>query len=388
MIDFFLSFWPRCKARRLVVLDDFFPNVLTAFRVAEYNALLQALPALKVYSSLGEFSCFHAQYAALYPEHADRVMPYGPQSLADADFVYLNFLNNAIQFLPDMEQRGTPFLLTLYPGGGLGLHEAESDAKLLRVLSSPLLRGITTTQPITRSYVQAFARQHGLPEPALHHIHGGVIHPLYFSSTALSSRVYYGQGKPECDIVFVAEKYMPLGANKGYPEFIAAALALADVPALRFHVVGSFTPADMDASSLGTRIRWHGTLESSQLRQLLSTMDIIVSPNRPFTLHPGNFDGFPTGGCVEAALTGVAVMATDELGLNVSYRDGEDILLIKPDPTEIAQRIRILVATPGRLAHIAQKGQQLTRQLFAPEVQIGRRIEVLQKVSQLQKGSQ
>lgn len=388
MIGFLLSFWRKHKTRRLVVLDDFFPNVLTAFRVAEYNALLQALPDLRVYSSLGEFSRFHAQYATLYPEHADRVQPYGPQSLTDADFVYLNFLNNAVQFLPDLEQRGIPFLLTLYPGGGLGLHEAESDAKLLRVLSSPLLRGIITTQPITRSYVQAFAHQHGLPKPALDHIPGGVIHPLYFSGTSLPSRVYYGQDKPVCDIAFVAEKYMPLGANKGYPEFIEAALALADVPALRFHVVGSFTPADIDASSLGTRIRWYGTLESSQLRQLLSTIDLIVSPNRPFTLHPGNFDGFPTGGCVEAALTGVAVMATDELGQNVSYRDGEDILLIKPNPIEIAQRIRALVATPERLAQIAQKGQQLTRQLFAPEVQIGRRMAVLRKVSQLRKDSQ
>jgi lipopolysaccharide transport system ATP-binding protein len=383
LIGRLLSFWRKHKTRRLVIVDDFFPNVLTAFRVAEYNALLQAFPALRVYSSLGEFSLFHAQYAALYPEHADRVRPYGPQSLTDADFVYLNFLNNAVQFLPDLEQHEIPFLVTLYPGGGLGLHESESDAKLLRVMSSPLLRGIITTQPITHSYVQALARQHGLHMPALHHIPGGVMHPLYFNVTSLPSRVYYGQNKPVCDIAFVAEKYMPLGANKGYPEFIAAALALADVPALRFHVVGSFTPADIDASLLGARIRWYGTLESAQLRQLLSTIDLIVSPNRPFTLHPGNFDGFPTGGCVEASLTGVAVMATDELSQNVSYRDGENIILIKPDSIEIANRIRALVAMPERLAHIAQSGQHLTRQLFAAEMQIGRRMAVLREVAHL-----
>lgn len=381
MIRRLSSLWRKTRACRIVVLDDFFPNVLTAFRVAEYNAYLNVFPYLQVFSTVADFSARQAEYAALYPQHAHRVRLYDPRSLAGAGLAYLNFLNNAAYFLADLEQHQIPFLLTMYPGGGLGLNESESDTKLTRVLSSPMLRGIITTQPVTHTYVCQFVAQHGLKIPLLHHIPGGVIQPVYFSSAAQRSAPYFGQGKTEFDIAFVAEKYMPLGANKGYPEFISAALALGDVPTLRFHVVGSFTRQDIDASPLGNRIRWHGTLETSKLRQLLTGIDLVVSPNRPYTLHAGNFDGFPTGGCVEASLSGVAIMATDELALNRDYIDGKDLLLIKPDAASIESKIRELVAEPVRVASIACNGQSLARRLYAPEFQIGQRLDILRQLA-------
>lgn len=381
MIRRFASLWRKPAARRIVVLDDFFPNVLTAFRVAEYNAYLDAFPDLQVLSTVGDFAARQTEYAALYPQHAQRVERYDARALAGAGLAYLNFLNNATHFLAELEQHQIPFLLTMYPGGGFGLNEPQSDTKLARVLASPMLRGIITTQPVTHSYIGQFVAQHRLEMPLLHHIPGGVIQPVYFSVAAQRSAPYFGQGKKEFDIAFVAEKYMPLGANKGYPEFIAAALALADVSPLRFHVVGSFTAQDVDASCLGSCIRWHGTLETSRLRQLLAGIDLVVSPNRPYTLHPGNFDGFPTGGCVEASLSGVAIMATDELALNRDYTDGEDILLIKPNAASIESRIRELVAAPQRVASIAHNGQALARRLHAPELQIGRRLDILHKLA-------
>ncbi|MFD0666758.1 ATP-binding cassette domain-containing protein [Ramlibacter sp. MAHUQ-53] len=368
-------------APRWLVLDDFFPNLLTGFRVAEYNAHLDRFPQLAVLSSLGDFEAQHARYAARYPQHAQRVRAFEPQLLAGAQLAYLNFLNNAAQYLPHLERAGLPFVLTLYPGGGLGLDEPESDAKLLQVLSSPRLAGLVFTQPVTRDYVQAFAQRHGLTLPPSTFVPGVVVNPLYFDAPAHGP--YFGAGKATLDICFVAEKYMPQGLNKGYPEFIAAAHALADVPNLRFSVVGSFTADDLDVSALGDRIRFLGRLETGELPAFFAAQDLVVSPNRPHLLHPGNFDGFPTGACVEAALCGVAVMATDALGQNPGFVDGESLLLLPAgEPAQIVAAIvsgvRALVADPARLAPLAAAGREATRRWYDPQAQIAPRQQALE----------
>jgi lipopolysaccharide transport system ATP-binding protein len=369
--------WP--QRRPWVILDDFFPNLLTGFRVAEYNAYLQAFPQLRILSTLGDFAPRHAEYAALYPAHADRVAYFTEEALDGCAFAYLNFLNNAVLFLPHLERRRLPFVLTLYPGGGLGLNEPESDDKLRRVLSLPGLQAIITTQRVTADYLREFTARHGLRLPPLHPVTGVVVNPLYFAPDMPAHGAYFGEGKPTFDICFVAEKYMPRGENKGYPAFIAMAHALADLPHLRFHVVGSFTPEDIDVSALGERIRFHGRLETSQMRSFFTDKDLVVSPNKPWTLHPGNFDGFPTGSCVEASLCGVAMMASDVLQQDPGYAEAQAMLIVPPDdPERLAREVRALAADPARLARIARAGQALSRRLYAPEHQIGQRMRMLE----------
>lgn len=370
-----------------LVLDDFFPNLLTGFRVAEYNAHLQSFPQLSVLSSVGDFALQHTQYAEHYPEHANRVRPYASGWLAGAGLAYINFLNNAHQFLPALQQHQVPFVLTLYPGGGFGLHEPDSDAKLAAVLTSPLLQAIIVTQPITQDYLQRFAAERGLVLVPLHRIDGVVANPLYFASDHDIRTASFAAGKATLDICFVAERYMSQGANKGYPEFIAAALALADVPELRWHIVGGgFTREELDISHLGERIQFHGRLTTQELRQFYADMDLIVSPNQPYLLHPGNFDGFPTGCCVEASLCGVTIMATDALAQNPGYIDGESIVLLDmaagiPLAQQIETHIRTLYANPAALARLGQAGQEVTRRLYAPERQIGQRQDILRSVA-------
>ncbi|MFN7043149.1 MAG: glycosyltransferase family 4 protein [Acidovorax temperans] len=374
------TWWRRLWLKRQpwAILDDFFPNLLTGFRVAEYNAYLQAYPTLRILSTLGDFAQRHAEYAERYPEHAHRVQFFTEEALDGCGFAYLNFLNNAVLFLPHLERRRLPFVLTMYPGGGLGLNEAESDDKLKRVMSLPGLQGIITTQRVTADYLRDFAPRHGLRLPPLHTVTGVVVNPLYFAPDMPAHGAYFGEGKPTFDICFVAEKYMPRGENKGYPEFIAMAHALADLPQLRFHVVGSFTPDDIDVQALGERIRFHGRLETSQMRSFFADKDLVVSPNKPWTLHPGNFDGFPTGSCVEASLCGVAMMATDVLKQDPGYAEAQAMLIVEPDDAAgLAQQVRALVAEPGRLGRIARDGQALSRRLYAPERQIGERMRVL-----------
>jgi lipopolysaccharide transport system ATP-binding protein len=114
-------------------------------------------------------------------------------------------------------------------------------------------------------------------------------------------------------------------------------------------------------------------------------MDLIVSPNRPGQLHAGNFDGFPTGACVEAALCEVAIMATDALQQNPGYVDQQSILLLDHDGLPLAEQIenalRHLAAHPEQLSQVANACQRLTRTLYAPERQIATRQAILRKAA-------
>ena len=368
------------------ILDDFFPNLLTGFRVAEYNAHLQAFPQMQIMSSLAEFTDHFSEYRALYPELAQRIGQYMPARLKGAKFAYITFLNNAYQFLDELTRFEIPFVLNLYPGGGLGLNEAESDQKLLRVLASPLLKAIIVTQPVVEKYLTQFANENHLKLPPLHLIQGVVANPDYFNAKLTQHGPRFGFGKETLDVCFVAENYMARAANKGFPEFVQAMQGLKDMSQLRVHLVGGgYSAADYVLAEPASSIQYHGRLSTAPLREFFAQMDIIVSPNRPGLLHAGNFDGFPTGACVEAALCQVAIVASDAMAQNPGYQDHESILLLNhPNeslPQQIERVIRHLASNPELLREVAHKGQTVTQSLYAPEKQIATRQDILRKAA-------
>lgn len=367
---------------RLVVLDNYFPNLLTGFRVAEYNAYLAAWPDAIVLSTLPEFDEHHAAYAALYPQFAHRVQRFAPEKLAGCGLAYINFIDNVDTFLPHLRKAGLPFVMTLYPGGGFGIGYATSDARLRRALASPLLQGVITTQPITTEYLGEFARERGLPPPSTHEIPGVVANPMYFDPAETAHGAYFGEGKEHLDICFVAEKYIARGVNKGYPEFVSAMHALRELKRVRIHVVGSFEPGDVDVSALGDQIRFHGRLETSQLRRFFRDMDLSIGLALPNVLHPGNFDGFPLGCSVESSLCGTVVMASDVLGQNPGYVDGESMLIVQPRASDLTARLADLLSSPARIGQVGRAGQAVTRRLYAPQAQIAPRMAVLADCAQ------
>jgi len=126
-------------------------------------------------------------------------------------------------------------------------------------------------------------------------------------------------------------------------------------------------------------ISFNGMLTATDLKDFFLTQDIIISPNRHFLLHPGNFDGFPTGCCVEASLSGVAVVCSDELKLNRYHTNGIDIVICDPTPEVIVKAVRELIRDPDLLKSIGARGQSICHKIFDPRRQLGQRSDLLGK---------
>ena len=359
---------------RLIIIDDFFPSLATAFRIAEINAILKRFQTAVVYSKNPDRHVF-SRYAACYPELANRVRRFHSWRRLEGCAAYIIFLNNIFFHVEFLEKARLPFVFELYPGGGLLLNEAGSDARLERVFSSPMFRKVIVTQNVTRDYLLG---KRFCDREQIEFIFGVVE-----ASDALTEvprhRLRYGADKRSLDICFVANKYMPRGEDKGYDRFIASARILRGRhQQVHFHVVGDFTEKDIEVTDLRDCITFYGHQFTEFFPGFYSRMDIVLSPNVPFLSAPGAFDGFPTGCCIEAALCGTAMFVSDELGMNENrLKDGAEVVIIPSEPELIAEVVAKYVADPELLARLAQNGQRAVQNLFALDVQMTPRLRVL-----------
>lgn len=267
--------------------------------------------------------------------------------------------------------------MTLYPGGGFDLGSEVAKAKLERVLESPLLRHVVSTQPRVTEYLKS-----AYPTVLVTEILGVPENPLYFAPGAGTRSDYFGMKKGTLDVCFAAHKYTPGGVDKGYPEYldIVRALKGAGVP-VRAHVVGPFSAEDVPCPDLGDVLAFHGVMTTPELRVFFLDKDLIISPNKPDLLALGAFDGFPLATCVEAALCGVAVLASDELAQNRSFRDGRNILIERPTADAMFRRLMKLFEEPHGTRRIAQAGLKVARIHYSPSAQMTRREEILESSS-------
>ncbi len=106
-------------------------------------------------------------------------------------------------------------------------------------------------------------------------------------------------------------------------------------------------------------------------------MDVIVSANRPLRGREGPFDGFPTGGCMEAGFRGVLNCIADPLDLNVAFEDGHNILLVDRNAERTAQRLAALFAAPDRLYELARANWKRFHEVFDVNRQLWARTRLI-----------
>lgn len=376
----------RSNELNLLILDDYFPSVLSAFRIAEYNYYLENIPGTEVHSvresnhffrSAGSYQEKLTEYLSYYPRFKSKIRRFNKHKVPNSKLAYTVFINNAYYFIEYIDKHKIPFMFTLYPGGGFGIDDTESDKKLRRVLSSPNFKKVFVTQKISRQYL--IDKNYCHPS-SIEFIYGCVLPSEQLSRLALD-KLRFKTDKSSFDICFVAAKYTKRGVDKGYDVFIEVAKQLCGIyEDINFHVVGSFDTSDIDVASIQGRITFYGLRNTDFFPKFYSKMDIILSPNVPFVLAPGAFDGFPTASCMEAGLSGVAVFCSDPLDQNVTFNDREEIVIISKKSAEIADVVIRYYNNPKELYQLAEKGKKAFQRTFDVKTQMSGRMRILRNL--------
>ncbi len=376
------------KMRDLLIIDDVYPHPGSGFRLAEFTAILRRFPSARCLSNgvsagvLDQKRSVREYIGDFLLENPDLAgqIEWFPERSYDGEhryrLAYFCFLQNAFFALPGLERSGTPFVLELYPGGGMAFDNPEADEKLKAVFSSRCFRKVIVTQDVTEEYL---LRKRLCKRTQIEKIFGVVI-PRENLEHAVLPGAIVPHDRP-LNICFASYRYTPTGRDKGYDVFVETAKLLHRRDAgYRFHVAGGFDASVLDVSELGNAIRFHGALSSEALRGFLAEMDILISPNRAGEIYPGAFDGFPTTSCTESMLQGTLVMTTDPLCMNNGrYQPEREIEIIDADSGRIAQRVAWYDAHRPELAAVCRAQLAKTMELYSAEAQIAPRIRLLEQ---------
>ena len=370
----------------VIVFDDVFPHPLSAFRFQEYNSYLEYFNSLNVYSSGQSLKALNEtkpienvieNYEKNFPKFKNKVRKYDSKTIFQTKMIYTIFLNNIYSIINQINKYHIPFVFTLYPGGGLYLKDEISDKKMSKVFSSPFFRKVIVTQKITYDYL---LENNFCKANQIEYIFGGVA-PLKLLEKEFGNNKKFGRDKSVLDICFVAQKYTEKGEDKGYDVFIDTAHILAKkYDNIQFHVVGGFDENVIDVSRIKDKIHFYGLKLYDWFDEFYKDKDIILSPNVPFKLKEGAFDGFPTGCCTDAGLHKVAIFCTDELNLNTKFNDQEDIVIIPHDSKKIVEIIDEYYKDPIKLQSIGQKGCLKIKEIYNYDNQIAPRIKILEEI--------
>ena len=376
----------------LVIFDDVFPSIYSPFRFEEYMEYFHNIKFVYALTTGISFDAIKEKrnvqeviqdFEEKHPEFKKRIFKLDYEHKKELTKIrnkvgIITFLQNTSNNLELLERYEIPFIFTLYPGGGFILDDKTSDEKLRKICSSKMFQKVIVTQKNTYEYL---IKKGFCEENQIEFIYG-IVTPEEILRNDTAEKKYYKRGKETLDICFVAHKYSKKGLDKGYDLFIESAKHLAKKHKnIYFHVIGGFDGNEFDIAELGDRIKFYGVKTSKWLKEFYKHMDIIISPNRPFILAKGAFDGFPTGSCTEAMINGVLLICTDELKLNTKFENGKDLILIKPQIDDILENIENLYNNPERIIEIASNGKERTKKIYSKENQIRPRIKTIRKVA-------
>src|SRR5207245_6238567 len=116
--------------------DDLFPNLQGGIRPAEFHTYLHHFAGSEVHTN-GKLVTLAGGAKNLadairrhdeeFPELTGRVVRFNSRLRVRASLFYCLFAHNIGWFLPYVQRHEAGFVFTLYPGGGFGLDERDSD---------------------------------------------------------------------------------------------------------------------------------------------------------------------------------------------------------------------------------------------------------------------
>ncbi|WP_345006049.1 glycosyltransferase family 4 protein [Snuella lapsa] len=379
-----LLFW-RYRKLDLLLYDDIYPHPVSGFRYEELTVLLTEFKSSKIilnpisYGLVNTLKENHKNHVADIVKKnrllKGKLICKGRKYYRSKLF-YCVFLHNILSNLSWLEELKIPFVFTLYPGGGFQVGDKKVDESLRKVFESPMFRKVIVTQPLTRDYL---IKKKLCSLERIMFVFGCVVPQQSLLERALVRKNYL-INKDTFDICFCAAKYTPLGKDKGYDVFVKFAHQISTkYDFLRFHVIGGFDKEDIAIDGIEEKISFYGYKNFDGLKSIFRSMDVIVSPNKPFVLRPGAFDGFPLGTVVEAVSNGVVALVTDELKQNAVFKNNEELIIVKGESIAIEREIIKLINYPEKLYLISKKGREKFLKVYSNERQIKPRIELLKR---------
>lgn len=165
-----------------------------------------------------------------------------------------------------------------------------------------------------------------------------------------------------------------LSREKGIDDFVAVAQqAAAAIPDIRFRVAGEGPERERMAdlasrAGLSERFEFAGFLDEEGMRELYASLDVL--------LHPSYSEGTPMS-LLEAAATGVPVVATLVGGVGNVFSDGETARLFEPgDVGAMAAALMDIARTPGMAEAMAARARKAVEHGFDMSERV-RRLETL-----------
>lgn len=375
------------KKYDLIIFDDIYPHPMSGFRLEEFTVLLEEFKNSKIiidptaYSYLNIPLSTHKEHLCLFLKDRKhlrgKIDVIKKISNINCRLFYCVFFGTIYKNLDRLEKYKIPFVFTLYPGGGFIVDDEITNKKMKQVFSSPMFKHVIVTQKFTREYLII---NELCPIEKIKFIFGGVV-PQNSLLVNMPIKKVYVRDKATFDLCFCATKYMSLGSDKGYDLFIEAAHKLAEkFDFVRFHIIGGFSSKEIDCTVLGDKIKFYGYQNFENLSEIYQMMDVLVSPNRPFVLTKGGFDGFPLGTAVEAGLNGVAVIVSDCLKQNSVFVKNEEIIIIENTVESIEKAVVDLINNPEKLDEISKKGREKFLNVYSNKVQMQLRIKLLKSL--------
>lgn len=379
------------KNNFLIIFDDIFPSIYSPFRYEEYTEYIKYFENVIIFTTgkslkaVGENRDIKEVIKEF--EEKNNIFKGKVFELNDGNIKMiknlkckvsiLTFLTNVRENIEILEKYEIPFIFTLYPGGGFVLNDKNCDLELRKICNSKYFRKVIVTQKNVYKYLlkNKIAKKH-----QIEFIYGVVTpNEILKESNDLESKKY-GVNKDKLDLCFVAHKYTEKGIDKGYDIFISVAKELnKKFKNIDYHVIGGFNENDIDVSELGDNISFYGVKDSKWLRNFYNNMDIIISPNRPNMLGKGTFDGFPTGSATEAMIRKVLLLCTDELKLNVKFKNKKELIIIKPNFENVTKIIEKLYKNPVKIKKIADQGSKKAKEIYSKENQIIPRVKIIKE---------
>jgi glycosyltransferase involved in cell wall biosynthesis len=270
-----------------------------------------------------------------------------------------------------------PFAFTLYPGGGFVLGNQGIDNKLKLICSSLYFRGVIVNQP----YVMTYLLENNIVDSSKIELISGV--PLKIENYLNKDDNKLKFNHNSFEVLFMGNKYMPQGFDKGFDLFqMIAKQLIKEFQDIKFHIVGGFSDRDLNYNELKEFFIFHGQLNEGDFHTVLSRTQICISPNRINALSEGSFDGFPLASSVTAGLHNNLLVLTDPLNQakEIGLVEGEDFIKISTDVFDTHQVLKELFKDTDRMKLIAKNGQIKLKQLYCRENQIDPRLNFIKTI--------